>query len=208
MSIRVITIRHLYCSVTKHINLLSLKLNNVARPVNQPIIWPDSNCKYPGVVVSATACHPRGRGLVWWLTLPPITPRGWCSGHIGSCARSVSFILSWASKGGWPLTTGHIGSRARNISFILPWASKGGWSLVILGHALRQPPLSDHIMLTWHTLTVVTGTRANTTPSTNVGLMLAQRRRRWANIKPTLDQRLVFAGTVNAASTPQSVVQH
>ena len=28
----------------------------------------------------------------------------------------------------------------------------------------------------------------------NVGLMLAQRRRRWANIKPASAQRLVFAG--------------
>ena len=29
---------------------------------------------------------------------------------------------------------------------------------------------------------------------TNAGLLLAQRRRRWANIKPALGQRLVFAG--------------
>ena len=28
----------------------------------------------------------------------------------------------------------------------------------------------------------------------NVGLMLVERRRRWANIKPTLGQRIVFAG--------------
>ena len=28
----------------------------------------------------------------------------------------------------------------------------------------------------------------------NVGLMLVQRRKRWANIKPTLAQRLMFAG--------------
>ena len=35
---------------------------------------------------------------------------------------------------------------------------------------------------------------ANTRRWTNVGLMLAHRLRRWANIKPTLIQRLVFAG--------------
>ena len=35
---------------------------------------------------------------------------------------------------------------------------------------------------------------ANTRRWTNVGLMLGQRRRRWANIKPTLVQRLVLAG--------------
>ena len=35
---------------------------------------------------------------------------------------------------------------------------------------------------------------ANTIQCINVGLMLVQRRRRWTNIKPTLDQRLVFAG--------------
>ena len=28
----------------------------------------------------------------------------------------------------------------------------------------------------------------------NVGLLLAQRRRRWTNSKPALDQRLLFAG--------------
>ena len=35
---------------------------------------------------------------------------------------------------------------------------------------------------------------ANTRRSANVGLMLGQRRRRWPNIKPTLAERLVFAG--------------
>ena len=35
---------------------------------------------------------------------------------------------------------------------------------------------------------------ANTTHWNNVGLMLGQRRRRWANIKPTLFQCVVFAG--------------
>ena len=35
---------------------------------------------------------------------------------------------------------------------------------------------------------------ANTKRWPYVGLMLGQRRRRWANIKPTLGQPLVFAG--------------
>ena len=35
---------------------------------------------------------------------------------------------------------------------------------------------------------------ANTRRWPNVGLMLARRRRRWANLSPTLDQRLEFAG--------------
>ena len=34
----------------------------------------------------------------------------------------------------------------------------------------------------------------NTTRSSDVVLMLGQRRRRWPNVKTTLDQRLVFAG--------------
>ena len=35
---------------------------------------------------------------------------------------------------------------------------------------------------------------ANTRHSAKVGLMLDQRRRRWASIKPALDECLVFAG--------------
>ena len=38
-------------------------------------------------------------------------------------------------------------------------------------------------------------TPANTKRSPISGLMLAQRRRRRANIKPTLGERLVFSGT-------------
>ena len=34
----------------------------------------------------------------------------------------------------------------------------------------------------------------NTEQTPNVGLMLVQRRRRWANIDPTLSECLVFAG--------------
>ena len=36
--------------------------------------------------------------------------------------------------------------------------------------------------------------QANTKRSPNVGSMLAQRLRRWPNIQPTLDERLVSAG--------------
>ena len=35
---------------------------------------------------------------------------------------------------------------------------------------------------------------SKTTRLSNVGLMLAHRLRRWANISPTLDQRVIFAG--------------
>ena len=35
---------------------------------------------------------------------------------------------------------------------------------------------------------------ANSRRSSNAALMLAQRRRRWANIKPAIAERLVFAG--------------
>ena len=41
---------------------------------------------------------------------------------------------------------------------------------------------------------------ANATPSTKVGSMLGQRRRRWANIKPTLGEGLVFTGIVTVLS--------
>ena len=41
---------------------------------------------------------------------------------------------------------------------------------------------------------IMAGYRANTTRWPNAGLMLAQRRRRWANISPALVQRVVFAG--------------
>ena len=37
----------------------------------------------------------------------------------------------------------------------------------------------------------------------NVGLMLVHRLRRWANIKPTLGQRLVFAGSANSVLDPR-----
>ena len=39
---------------------------------------------------------------------------------------------------------------------------------------------------------------ANTRRSANVVLMLVRRRRRWANIETTLDERLVFAAYVYA----------
>ena len=35
---------------------------------------------------------------------------------------------------------------------------------------------------------------SNTRSSSNAGLVLGQRRRRWPNIEPALDERLVFAG--------------
>ena len=38
---------------------------------------------------------------------------------------------------------------------------------------------------------------ANTSHSDSVGLMLSQRRRRWANINPTLAKCIVSAGTKN-----------
>ena len=38
---------------------------------------------------------------------------------------------------------------------------------------------------------------ANTRRWPNVGLMLGQRRRRWASISPTVGQRIVFAGLSN-----------
>ena len=37
----------------------------------------------------------------------------------------------------------------------------------------------------------------------NVGLVLAHRRRRWANTKPTLRQRFVFAGIGNQSGMSQ-----
>ena len=43
---------------------------------------------------------------------------------------------------------------------------------------------------------LASGLAANTTCSPNAGLMLAQRRRRWANIRPALGQRGVFVGLV------------
>ena len=42
----------------------------------------------------------------------------------------------------------------------------------------------------------------NTIHSANVGLMLGQRRRRWANIKPTLAQWIVFAGDMTHCDGP------
>ena len=38
---------------------------------------------------------------------------------------------------------------------------------------------------------------SNTTRWLNAGLMLAHRLRRWANISPALDQRVVFVGKLN-----------
>ena len=48
----------------------------------------------------------------------------------------------------------------------------------------------------------VTAPVANTRRSTNAGLTLGQRLRRWPNVKPTLFERLVFAGRASAPSGP------
>ena len=46
----------------------------------------------------------------------------------------------------------------------------------------------------------------NTRRWNNVGLMMAQRRRRWANIKPTLAQRLMFSGIYPASTRRWPIV--
>ena len=57
---------------------------------------------------------------------------------------------------------------------------------------VKASHLIDFILfsITWLSLHIP----ANTTRWPNAGLMLAQRRRRWANISPALGQRVVFAG--------------
>ena len=46
-------------------------------------------------------------------------------------------------------------------------------------------------LIIWHSQALLP---ENTRRSSNVGTMLGQRRSRWANIAPTLSERLVFAG--------------
>ena len=46
----------------------------------------------------------------------------------------------------------------------------------------------------WNTYFVLCLRDVYGNPWANVGLLLGQRRRRWANKKPTLAQRLLFAG--------------
>ena len=58
-------------------------------------------------------------------------------------------------------------------------------NLKILGHSDITP------LITWE----VSNIPANTRRGPNAGLMLGQRRRRWANINPALGPRLVLAGT-------------
>ena len=41
-------------------------------------------------------------------------------------------------------------------------------------------------------------TQSDLTRWPNVGLLLGQRRRRWPNCKPALDERLMFVGIINA----------
>ena len=47
----------------------------------------------------------------------------------------------------------------------------------------------------------ITGTHSCKYETPSIGLLLGQRRRRWANSKPTLGQRIMFAGTVRPGST-------
>ena len=47
-------------------------------------------------------------------------------------------------------------------------------------------------------VSIISGVPANTSHWTNADLLLVQRRRRWANIKSTLVQRLVFSGVLIA----------
>ena len=48
----------------------------------------------------------------------------------------------------------------------------------------------------------------NTRRSPNVGTMLVQRRRRWANIVPTLAERLVFAGNPLRPDAPGELLEY
>ena len=48
----------------------------------------------------------------------------------------------------------------------------------------------------------------NTRRSASVGTMLGQRRRRWANIVPTLSERLVFSGWLFSVQTDQHVANN
>ena len=45
----------------------------------------------------------------------------------------------------------------------------------------------------------------NTRRSPKVGSMLDQRRRRWANIEPTMGKCLMFAGSISSNLDPQDV---
>ena len=61
-----------------------------------------------------------------------------------------------------------------------------------------QPiPLVNNPNLNMPDINFTTNIPANTRRWPNVGLMLAQRRRRWANVSPTLGQQLVFAGIIS-----------
>ena len=54
--------------------------------------------------------------------------------------------------------------------------------------------VSPHSPICYHVVLLCAGMPdVSTTPAASVGLMLVQRRRRWANIKPALGKRLVFS---------------
>ena len=57
----------------------------------------------------------------------------------------------------------------------------------------KRPPAESRILPAYYSPHV--HVRIVTRCLSNVDLMLTQRRRRWPNIKPALDQRLVFTGT-------------
>ena len=56
-----------------------------------------------------------------------------------------------------------------------------------------------------HILLLTTGYPANTRHSPNAGPMLGQRRRRWINIGPALDQSIVFSGLYRCLQKTQNV---
>ena len=71
-----------------------------------------------------------------------------------------------------------------NVSDVVPALSQRlRWSVIRASMCEVSGLISIHICR-----------EADTSRSPNVGLMLAQRLRRWANINPTLGQRLVFSG--------------
>ena len=64
------------------------------------------------------------------------------------------------------------------------------WHIVVLSSLelmLNARKLNSYISATWSCVT------ASTRRENNVGLMLGQRHRRWPNIKPALNQSVVFA---------------
>ena len=107
----------------------------------------------------------------------------WISSGCGWGTGSLSIILRQVGVGGWP-------QLLQGSPVIVPYPCN---IAVVIVWILWQTKTDLSVILRRMLAAVLLHHPANTRRSPNVGSIMGQRRRRWANIEPTLGERLVFA---------------